>query len=154
MNSHSNSYKQARAADMRPLASESNSHPQKRPQSARPKNLRLSSIRLPLPALVSILHRLSGVLLFLSLPTVVWLFGLSLESAAGYQQALAILDSVPVKLLLMGLIWAFLHHFIAGLRHLALDLHFGLELAQVRFTSKLVLAASLLLTLLAGATLW
>lgn len=119
-----------------------------------PRNLRLVPMRLPLPALVSILHRFSGVLLFLSLPAVWWLFALSLESAAGYAQALAIMASTPVKLLSIGLIWALAHHFLAGLRHLAMDMHLGLELAPARLTGKLVLVASLLLTLLAGMTLW
>lgn len=120
----------------------------------RPKNLRLISIRLPLPALISILHRLSGVLLFLSLPAVLWLLGLSLQSPAGFERALAILSSPVLKLLQIGLIWAFLHHFLAGLRHMSLDLHFGLELAQARRSSKLVLIASLLLTAMAGVALW
>lgn len=120
----------------------------------RPKNLRLISIRLPLPALISILHRASGMLLFLALPAMLWLLAMSLQSPQGFEQAADILASPPVKLAEIGLVWAFLHHFFAGLRHLSLDLHFGLELAQARFTSKLVLAASLLLTLLAGVALW
>lgn len=120
----------------------------------RPKNLRLISIRLPLPALISILHRLSGVLLFLSLPAVLWLLSQSLQSAAGFERVLAILSSPVLKLLQIGLIWAFLHHFLAGLRHMSLDLHFGLELAQARLSSKLVLILSLLLTVMAGVALW
>lgn len=120
----------------------------------RPRNLRLISIRLPLPALISILHRLSGVLLFLCLPAMLWLLGLSLHSLQGFQQALNILASLSVRLVEMGLIWAFFHHFFAGLRHLSLDLHFGLELTQARLTSRLVLAASLLCTLAAGWALW
>ena len=120
----------------------------------RPRNLRLTTMRLPLPALVSILHRLSGVLLFLSLPTVLWLLQLSLVSAAGYGRALTILQAWPAKLLQLSLAWAFLHHFLAGLRHLALDMDLGLDLAQARFTSKLVMAASLLLTVAVGVMLW
>ena len=111
-------------------------------------------MRLPLPALVSILHRLSGVLLFLSLPAVLWLLQLSLVSAAGYDRALTILQAWPAKLLQLSLAWAFLHHFLAGLRHLALDMDLGLDLAQARFTSKLVMAASLLLTVAVGVMLW
>ena len=120
----------------------------------RPRNLRLTTMRLPLPALVSILHRLSGVLLFLSLPAVLWLLQLSLASAADYDRALTMLQSWPAKLLLLALGWAFLHHFLAGLRHLALDMDIGLDLAQARLTSKLVMAASLLLTLVVGALIW
>jgi succinate dehydrogenase / fumarate reductase cytochrome b subunit len=120
----------------------------------RPRNLPLATLRLPLPALVSILHRVSGVLLFLSLPGVLWLLQLSLSSAEGYQHVLDLLQSLPVRLLLLALTWALLHHLLAGLRHLALDLHFGLELAQARFTSKLVLLLGLLLTVAAGVALW
>lgn len=116
--------------------------------------MQLVSMRLPLPALVSILHRLSGVLLFLSLPAVLWLLQLSLASAADYDRALAMLQAWPARLLLLALAWAFLHHFLAGLRHLALDLHIGLDLAQARFTSKLVMLASLLLTVVVGVMLW
>ena len=120
----------------------------------RPRNLQLITMRLPLPALVSILHRLSGVLLFLSLPAVLWLLQLSLASAADYDRALTMLQSWPTKLLLLALGWAFLHHFLAGLRHLALDMDIGFDLAQARLTSKLVMAASLLLTVAVGVMLW
>ena len=120
----------------------------------RPRHLPLASMRLPLPALVSVLHRLSGVLLFLSLPFPLWLLQLSLASESDHARALDILQSWPVKLLLLGLAWAFLHHFLAGLRHLAMDLHLGLDLAQARWSSKLVMAASLLLTCIAGILLW
>lgn len=147
MSSHSKTFKHATMAH-RPVFRSDN-----RPNN-RPKNLRLISIRLPLPALISILHRASGMLLFLVLPVLLWLLSLSLQSPQGFEQALDIMTTPWVKLFELGLIWAFLHHFFAGLRHLSLDLHFGLELAQARFTSKLVLAVSLLLTVAAGVALW
>ena len=121
---------------------------------ARPKNLNLISIRLPLPALVSILHRASGLVLFLLLPLLLWTLQQSLQSAAGFDQVRALAAHPLMKLILFGLAWAFIHHFLAGLRHLAMDMRLGVELAQARLTAKLVLAASLLLTLLAGAKLW
>lgn len=158
MNSHSKPCKPADTELATGSGSKSNAYPRPmhnpRLKNSGPRNLRLVPMRLPLPALVSILHRISGVLLFLSLPAVWWLFALSLDSAAGYAQALAILASTPVKLLSLGLIWALAHHFLAGLRHLAMDLHLGLELATARLTGKLVLIASLLLTLLIGVALW
>lgn len=147
MNSHSKTFKHATMTH-RPV-SRSDSRP-----NNRPKNLRLISIRLPLPALISILHRVSGMLLFLALPVLLWLLSLSLQSPQGFERVSAIMATPWVKLIELGLIWAFLHHFFAGLRHLSLDLHFGLELAQARFTSKLVLAVSLLFTLAAGVALW
>lgn len=120
----------------------------------RPKNLNLTTIRLPLPALVSILHRASGFLLFLLLPLVLWALQQSLQSAAGFQQVLALAAHPLSKLLLLALGWAFLHHFLAGLRHLAMDMRWGVELPQARLTSKLVLACSLLLTIWLGVKLW
>ena len=143
MNTHSAS--SAFARDRRPVA---------RTDDGRPKNLRLISIRLPLPALVSILHRVSGVLLFLCLPVALWLLQRSLASPAGYAEAAAVLASPPARLVELVFIWSFMHHFIAGLRHLALDLHFGLELKQARLTARLTLVLSLLCTVLAGVWLW
>lgn len=121
---------------------------------ARPKNLSLTTIRLPLPALVSILHRVSGFLLFLLLPLMLWVLQQSLSSPAGFEQVLDLATHPLMKLLLLGLAWAFFHHFLAGLRHLAMDMRWGIELPQARLTAKLVLVSSLLLTILAGVKLW
>ena len=125
-----------------------------RTAKSRPKNLNLTTIRLPLPALVSILHRASGALLFLLLPLLLWALQQSLQSAAGFDQVTGLVMHPIVKLLVLGLAWAFTHHFIAGLRHLAMDMRWGVELAQARLTSKLVMVFSLLLTVLIGLKLW
>jgi succinate dehydrogenase / fumarate reductase cytochrome b subunit len=119
----------------------------------RPKHLALHKIKLPLPGFVSILHRLSGILLFLTLPLLLWLFQLSLRSIETYTQLTTIFQYPLSKIVMLGLLWAFLHHFCAGIRYLALDLHLGSSLAQARFSSKLVLGVSLLLTVLIGAWL-
>jgi succinate dehydrogenase / fumarate reductase cytochrome b subunit len=116
----------------------------------RPKFLSLYQIRLPLPGFVSILHRISGSLLFLSLPLLLWMLQQSLHAP----ENLAILQSAVGKALLLVLLWAFLHHLCAGIRFLALDLHAGVKLSQARATSKLVLAGSLALTVLLGVRLW
>lgn len=115
---------------------------------SRPKNLNLLSIRLPINALVSILHRVSGFLLFLVLPLLLWCLQTSLQSASGFEQVGALLAHPLAKLVLLGLGWAFFHHFLAGLRHLAMDVHWGTKLASARITSKLVLFGAVLLTLL------
>jgi len=120
----------------------------------RPKHLALHLIQLPLPGFVSILHRVSGLLLFLALPLLLLMLQYSLRSIETYTQLLAVLAHPLVKLLLLGLLWAFLHHFCAGLRYLAIDLDYGVKLAQARASSKAVLAASLVLTALLGAKLW
>ncbi|WP_240032119.1 succinate dehydrogenase, cytochrome b556 subunit [Pseudomethylobacillus aquaticus] len=123
------------------------------PYDQRPKNLNLASIRLPVPALVSILHRASGALIFLLLPVLLWALQQSTE-AGGYAGLVNMMDSAWIKLPLLVLIWAFIHHFLAGIRHLTLDMRFGLEIRQARRSSKLVLVAGLLLTLLTGIWLW
>jgi succinate dehydrogenase / fumarate reductase, cytochrome b subunit len=120
----------------------------------RPKHLNLMEIRLPLPAFVSILHRVSGAILFLMLPLLLCLLGSSLESPRSFQVFKEYIGNPMVKVVLLGLLWAYLHHFCAGIRHLALDLHMGLELATARTTSYVVLAVSLILTAAIGVKLW
>lgn len=120
----------------------------------RPKHLALHLIKLPLPGFVSVLHRISGLLLFLALPLLLLMLQYSLRSIETYTQLLAVLAHPLAKLVLLGVLWAFLHHFCAGLRYLAIDLDYGVKLAQARASSKAVLAVSLVLTVLLGAKLW
>jgi succinate dehydrogenase / fumarate reductase cytochrome b subunit len=120
----------------------------------RPKYLNLIQIRLPVPGLVSILHRVSGAVLFLMLPFLLVLFELSLESAQAFSRFKAVFSHWTVKLIVLGLVWAFLHHLCAGIRHLALDLDYGTELAAARASSWAVLAVSIALTLVVGALIW
>ena len=120
----------------------------------RPKHLALHQIKLPLPGIVSILHRVSGLLLFIALPFLLLMLQYSLASIETYTQLMDVLANPLVKLLLLGLLWAFMHHFCAGLRYLAIDVHLVRDLAHARNSSKVVMAASLLLTVLAGVKLW
>jgi succinate dehydrogenase / fumarate reductase cytochrome b subunit len=120
----------------------------------RPKNLNLFTIRLPINALVSILHRATGCILFLILPVLLLLLQLSLSSEANYQLVISILHSPFSKLMLLGLAWAFFHHFLAGVRHLAMDVHWMTSLMKARYTSKLVLIFGLIATLLLAIQLW
>ena len=121
---------------------------------ARPKFLNLLQIRQPVPAVVSILHRISGALLFLLL----WLFlaGLqrSLASPESYSQLQSLIDQPFVKLVILGLVWAYLHHTFAGIRHLGLDLRLGIQLPGARITAYTVLVLALIGTAIAGALLW
>jgi succinate dehydrogenase, cytochrome b556 subunit len=120
----------------------------------RPKNLNLMQIRLPLPGFVSILHRISGALLFLALPLLLSLFQRSLADPESFAELRDGLAGPLPKLVMLGLLWAWLHHFFAGLRFLALDLHWGIGLVAARRTSWAVLALSLGLFLALGASLW
>lgn len=123
-------------------------------QKQRPKHLALHQIRLPLPGLVSILHRISGLALFAVIPLLLLMLQYSLSSAVSYAHLMDLFESMPFKLLMFLLLWAFFHHFCAGLRFLAIDLHYIGNLSQARSSSRLVLIASLALTALAGAMLW
>src|SRR5688572_29145448 len=121
---------------------------------ARPKFLNLFQIRQPAPAIVSILHRISGAILFLFL----WLFliGLqrSLASPDSYADLRSLLDQPFTKIVILGLLWAYLHHSFAGIRHLGLDLRLGIQLPAARTTAWVVLTLSVGLTLIIGALLW
>ncbi|MDD2915045.1 MAG: succinate dehydrogenase, cytochrome b556 subunit [Gallionella sp.] len=120
----------------------------------RPKHLALHHIKLPLPGLVSILHRISGLLLFFALPLLLLMLQYSLRSIETYTQLMSALAHPLPKLLMLGLLWAFLHHFCAGLRYLAIDLRYISNLAQARHSSQMVIVASLVLTAILGVELW
>jgi len=120
----------------------------------RPKHLALHLIKLPLPGIVSILHRVSGLLLFLALPLLLLMLQYSLRSTETYTQLTGVLSYPLIKLMLIGLLWSFLHHFCAGLRYMAVDLHLVRDLAQARNSSKLVMVVSLALTVYLGVKLW
>jgi succinate dehydrogenase / fumarate reductase, cytochrome b subunit len=125
----------------------------------RPKYLSLPAIlfqiRLPLPGWVSILHRVSGALLVF--PFAAWLLYLldvSLASEAGFQKVKSYLDLPLVKLGLLVFVWAYCHHFCAGIRYLLLDLNKGVDLRPARISSAVVIVASLALTAFFASKLW
>jgi succinate dehydrogenase / fumarate reductase cytochrome b subunit len=124
-------------------------------EKRRPKYLNLLQIKQPLPAIVSILHRISGVLLFFpGIPLLLYGFQMTLQSPESFAYLQSIITHPFSKLLLILTGWLFLHHLCAGIRHLALDLHYGLQLKHARLSSKLVLVAGLILTALMGVWLW
>lgn len=120
----------------------------------RPKYLNLFQIRLPVAGLISILHRVSGAALFLFIPFLLTMFELSLESPQTFLRFKLVFSHWAIKLVMIGLIWAYLHHLLAGIRHLALDLHYGTELAAARASSWVVLAGGIILTVAVGAMIW
>ena len=120
----------------------------------RPRYLNLLQIRLPVPAFVSIVHRITGAGLFLLIPLLLYLLQLSLESPEGFRAFQGLIGHPLMKLLIIGLVWAYLHHFCAGVRHMALDLHLGTELATARASSWAVLAVGLALTLIFAVLAW
>jgi succinate dehydrogenase / fumarate reductase cytochrome b subunit len=135
-------------------------------QKPRPvfRNIHVTQIikyRLPPAGMVSIGHRISGVMMFLLLPFVVWLFDVTLTSEVSYGQfssaytaGLGIFPAWIVKLVTLGLIWAFLHHFVAGLRHLWMDATHAVTKEFGRVSALVTLGISLLLTLVLGFKLF
>ncbi|MGB8337340.1 MAG: succinate dehydrogenase, cytochrome b556 subunit [Burkholderiales bacterium] len=121
----------------------------------RPKHLDLTKIKLPIPGVVSILHRVSGAILFFAfIPLLLLALGASLGSAESFAALQAKLSHPFLKLSLLGFAWAYLHHFFAGIRYLLLDIHKGADLQSARLSAKIVMAASILLTLLIGVRIW
>jgi len=129
------------------------------------RNIHVSQIvayRLPVAGVVSILHRVSGALMFVLLPLVVWLLDVSLSSEISYERFssafIAGIGFVPaflLKLVVLALIWAYLHHLLAGLRHLWMDLsHSAVGLQQGRLSALVTLGISLVLTVVLGARLF
>lgn len=129
------------------------------PKKERPefRNIHVTDIaryRLPPAGLVSILHRISGAGLFLALPFLLVLFQKSVQSEMTFDHFKGILENPLVKLVLLGLIWAYMQHFCAGVRHLFMDIHVGIEKESSRQSAIAVLAVSLFLTAVAGLKLF
>jgi succinate dehydrogenase / fumarate reductase cytochrome b subunit len=120
----------------------------------RPLWYNLSPVNLPLPGLVSIFHRVSGALLFLGLVWFLFLLDMSLASEDGFARFRSYIGHPLVKLSLLGFLWAYLHHFCAGIRYLFLDIDKGVDLPAARASSYAVFAVSLALTVLLGMRLW
>jgi succinate dehydrogenase / fumarate reductase cytochrome b subunit len=122
---------------------------------SRPVYLNLVQIRLPLPGIVSILHRLSGAALFVvGIPLACYGLQASLASPQAYASLTEALAHPLAKLVLIALIWSYLHHFCAGIRFLLIDLRLGDDLKPARQSSVIVVIVSLALTLMVGARLW
>ncbi len=125
----------------------------KRPVN-RPKNLNLFTIKLPINAVVSILHRASGVGLFLSIPLILLALQALVHSESSYVTLSSLLNAWFVKLVLIGLSWAFFHHFFAGIRHLLQDIHWMTSLQKARFSGKVVLYLVALAVLIFAWFIW
>lgn len=120
----------------------------------RPVFLDLTRIHMPVNALVSIAHRLSGLLLFLAIPLVIFILSLSLRDENGYAQARALLDGGAMKLLALLVCWALAHHLLAGLRFLLIDLGVGVDRDSSRRSAWLVNIVSGIALLVLGGILF
>jgi succinate dehydrogenase / fumarate reductase cytochrome b subunit len=121
----------------------------------RPVYLNLFAIRMPLPAIVSILHRASGALLFLvGIPFVLYVVQRAIQSPEAWADMRAAFDAPLAKITAVVLAWAFIHHLLAGIRHLLLDLHVGVELPAARQSSALTVVLAVVITVAVAVRLW
>lgn len=117
--------------------------------------MQIVGYRLPAPAIVSILHRISGALLFfVGLPFLLYLFQESLTSEISFENYRSIVASPFVKLVLLALIWAYVHHLIAGVRHLLMDVHIATKREEAMLLARVQLALSALVTIAVGLKLF
>lgn len=120
----------------------------------RPVNLDLGSLKFPPMAIASILHRVSGVALFLLLPIMLFIFGQLMHSEESFVRMHALLTHPCYKIVLWAFGSAWIYHMLAGIRHMLMDLGFGEHLGASRFTAILVIVLAILLTLFLGFWIW
>nr|WP_208525569.1 succinate dehydrogenase, cytochrome b556 subunit [Pseudomonas sp. PDM26] len=123
-------------------------------KSQRPVNLDLRTIKLPITGVTSFLHRVSGIILFLGLGFMLYALGKSLGSEEGFADVKATLTSPLAKFVAWGLLSALLYHLVAGVRHLIMDMGIGETLEGGRLGSKIIIAISVVLIVLAGVWIW
>ncbi|OUS31272.1 succinate dehydrogenase, cytochrome b556 subunit [Gammaproteobacteria bacterium 45_16_T64] len=122
--------------------------------SKRPVNLDLSTIAFPLPALISITHRITGVALFVGVGLLLWGLDLSLASEESFNSLKECLDGVFAKLVLWAILSGLIFHLVAGIKHLGMDMGIGETLEGGRLGAKIVLVLSIVLIIAAGVWIW
>ncbi|QOL24330.1 succinate dehydrogenase, cytochrome b556 subunit [Thalassotalea sp. LPB0316] len=120
----------------------------------RPVNLDLTTIKMHPAANASILHRISGVIMVFAVGILLCLLSLSLSSAEGFAEVEAMLDGLFFKLIILGIVSAIIYHFLAGVRHLMMDLGHFEEKVSGNTSAKVVIALWIILTIFAGVKLW
>jgi succinate dehydrogenase / fumarate reductase cytochrome b subunit len=125
-----------------------------RPQFRNIHVTELSNYRMTIASIVSILHRISGFLIFASLPFILYMFQQSLLSEDTFKYFAGIAAKPLVKLMILALSWAYFHHFAAGVRHLFMDVHIGIEKQSSRSSAVTVIAVSLFLTFVTALKLF
>ena len=123
-------------------------------EEKRPINLDITTIKFPLAAIASILHRITGVILFVGTSVLLYLLQLSLTSEAGFTSALELSNKISVKLVIWTLIVCIAYHLIAGLKHLFLDLGFGETKVAAEYGAKILLSSLFFVSVLAGVWIW
>ncbi|WP_260293923.1 succinate dehydrogenase, cytochrome b556 subunit [Sedimenticola hydrogenitrophicus] len=119
----------------------------------RPVYLDLTQFRFPIAAIMSVGHRASGVLMILAIPFLAYALDLSLSGPEGFAEAKMILDGLFIKLVLFVVLWALLHHLLAGIRFLLIDIHLGVEKEIATKSAQAVMVAAPVLAVLIGLVL-
>ncbi|KTC82179.1 succinate dehydrogenase, cytochrome b556 subunit [Legionella cherrii] len=120
----------------------------------RPVNLDLGSLNYPPMAIASILHRISGVVLFLLLPIMLYIFGQSMQSEEAFTQVKSLLSHPAYKMILWAFGAAMIYHVLAGIRHLLMDMGFGEHLNAGRRSAVLVIILAIILSIFLGIWIW
>ncbi|MFS1537898.1 MAG: succinate dehydrogenase cytochrome b556 subunit [Candidatus Phlomobacter fragariae] len=121
----------------------------------RPINFQLQTIHFPITAIASILHRLSGVITFISVGILLWLLGLSLSSPEGFQYATEIMGSFFIKFIIWGVLTALIYHICGGSRHMLMDFGFIDESLSVgRISAIAAFIITTILSILVGVFVW
>lgn len=120
----------------------------------RPVNLNLFTIRFPIPAIASILHRISGVILFLFIPFILWGLSSSLASQQDFDDVHQFFTSAWVKFIIWGVLSALVFHLIAGIRHILMDMGIGEELKSGKLGAQITIGISVVFIILVGIWLW
>ena len=123
-------------------------------KDTRPVNIDLTTIRFPLTAILSITHRITGVIIFVGVAILLYLLSLSLESEEGFVKAQQLVGSPVGKFVLWGIVSGLLYHLVAGTKHLIMDWGIGETLAGAAIGSRITLILSTLLIVIAGVWIW
>jgi succinate dehydrogenase / fumarate reductase cytochrome b subunit len=120
----------------------------------RPVYISLTQFKFPVTAIASIVHRITGMLLFLGIAYLLWLLDLALESEAGFAQATAALAAPFAKLVLWGVLSMLIYHILAGVKHLIMDFHIGDTFEAASVSAYIVFVLSAVLAVVTGAWIW
>ncbi|WP_166251231.1 succinate dehydrogenase, cytochrome b556 subunit [Marinobacter salicampi] len=122
--------------------------------SKRPVNLDLGKFHFPLPAITSIIHRVSGVIIFFGVAFLLYGLDLSLSGEQGFNRVSELMDSFLAKFIVWGILAGLLYHLVAGIRHLLMDMGIGETLEGGRLGAKLTIGISIVLIVLLGVWIW
>ena len=121
--------------------------------TTRPVNLDLTTVRMPFTAVLSIIHRITGVIIFFGVPAFLWLFQQSLTSAEGFSQVQQLLSGGFLRFAFFGFIWAFAYHIMAGLKHLAMDLGHAETPESAKIAAAILIIGNILVLIFLGVRL-